>query len=372
MVTYGAEDTLCYQPLIMMNLSRKRIPNALGIIILLLVVTAISAIALESVARIVVGVPMKEKLPLSRVKADPDIGWVMVPSDEHYTYEYLIKLNELGFRDSEISEKQTQEYRILAVGDSHIYGQGLHDNELMTTLLEQELRKNSSSCQFNVINMGVRAYSTNNEKAMLEKVGFGLDPDLIILFFYINDFIPVNIANRYNKFAEMDWYTFDFSDKPTDRLVDKWKLIQILRNSAFLMWVYDTYRGWTNRSSYIDKMMLGELDSRIRKNIKNTIETLEEIRLLTEEHGARLIIAVIPVAAQITNAFPDQIYQSKLKQYAMNAGLDFVDLLPDLRSHHSQFQDSLVIPFDGHYNSNGHRVMAMSIFDHLNSLTVCQ
>jgi hypothetical protein len=137
----------------MKNISRKRIPNVLGIIMLLLVITVISAIVLESVARIIVGVPLKEKLPLSRVKADPDIGWVMVPSDEHYTYEYLVKLNELGFRDSEISEKQPQEYRILALGDSHLYGQGLHDKELMTTILEQELRKNSNSCQFNIINM---------------------------------------------------------------------------------------------------------------------------------------------------------------------------------------------------------------------------
>ena len=197
----------------MKNRTRPRIRNAFGTMILFLTVTVIAAVILESFARVVVGIPLKEKLPLSRVKPDPDIGWVMVPSDKHYTYENLVKLNKLGFRDSEISAKHSQEYRILAVGDSHIYGQGIDEKGLLTTFLEQELNRTSSSCQFNVINMGVRAYSTNNEMAMLKKVGLSLDPDHLILFFYINDFIPTNIANRYKRFAGMDWYTFDFSGK---------------------------------------------------------------------------------------------------------------------------------------------------------------
>ena len=170
----------------------------------------------------------------------------------------------------------------------------------------------------------------------------------------------------------MDWYTFDFSGKPTDYVIKKWKLIQILRSSAFFMWIYDTYNSWTNRSNYINKMLLGELDDDIRNNIENTIKYLEEIRLLSEGHGVRLTLAVIPLAAQVSKKFPNQIYQATLKQYAVNSGLDFVDLLPDLRSHHKQYQDSLVIPFDGHYNDQGHRVMANSIFDYLDTLGLCQ
>ncbi len=356
----------------MKNHTRSRIRNAFGTLILFLAVTVIAAVVLEFTARMVVGIPLKEKLPLSRVKPDPDIGWVMVPSDKHYTYENLVKLNKMGFRDSEISAKHHQEYRILAVGDSYIYGQGIDEKGLMTTVLEKKLNKINSSCQFNVINMGVRAYSINNEVAMLKKLGLSLDPDHIVLFFYINDFIPVNIADRYKRFAGMDWYTFDFSGKPTDHVIEKWKLIQILRSSAFLMWVYDTYSSLTNRSNYINKMLLGELDDEIRKNIEITIESLEEVRLLSEEQGVRLTLAIIPVAAQISKTFPNQIYQATLKQYAVNSGIDFVDLLTDLRSHYKQYQDSLIIPYDGHYNAQGQRVMANSIFDYLDTLGLCQ
>jgi lysophospholipase L1-like esterase len=343
-----------------------------GIIILVLVVATTSAIVLESAARMIAGVPLEEKLPLSRVVPDADIGWVMRPSDEHYTYEHPVKLNRLGFRDSEIREKQPHEYRILALGDSHLYGQGLGDKALMTTVLERALVKTGGSCRFNVINAGVRAYSTNNELALLRKVGPDLDPDHVIVFFYINDFIPVNIARRYRRFAHMDWYTFDFSAKPTEDLVAKWKRIQILRSSAFLMWVYDTYRSLTNRTSFINRMMHGDFDDNLRNNIQSTIASLEEIRGLSEAHGARFTVAVIPLAAQITRAFPDQVYQPTLERYAAKAGIDLVDLLPKLRSHHRQFQDPLVLPFDGHYNGLAHSLMASSVLDYLGSLDLCR
>ena len=138
-----------------------------------------------------------------------------------------------------------------------------------------------------------------------------------------------------------------------------------------MMWVYDTYRGWTNKSNYINKILHGEIDHRTRLHIENTILSLEEIRLLAEAHGTDLALAVIPVATQLTNTFPNQKYQSQLRQYAMKAGLDFIDLLPGLRSHYDRYQESLVIPFDGHYNGKGHSAMAKSVFDYLDSLTLC-
>ena len=241
----------------------------------------------------------------------------------------------------------------------------------MTTILEQELNKTSSSCQFSVINMGVRAYSTNNELAMLKKMGLGLKPDHVILFFYVNDFIPVNIESRYKRFVGMDWYTFDFSGKPTDDVIKKWKLTQTFRQSAFLMWIHDLYRSWENKSNYINKLLIGESDDDMRNNVEQTIKSLDEIRLLLEKRGIRFTLAVIPLSTQVTKIYPDQRYQPILKEYALKSEVDFVDLLQDLRAYYGQHQGSLVIPFDGHYNAQGHKVMADTIFNHLNSFSLC-
>ena len=45
--------------------------------------------------------------------------------------------------------------------------------------------------------------------------------------------------------------------------------------------------------------------------------------------------------------------------------------LPDLRSQYNQFQDSFVLPFDGHYNSKGHSVMVNTVCEHLDALRTC-
>jgi len=140
----------------------------------------IGLILVEIIIRTTIAVPMSEKFPLSKVRPDPDIGWTMVPSDIHYTYETLVKLNTLGFRGPEITERSANEYRILAVGDSHVYGQGLDYIELATTKLQHNLNERHSGCFFNIINMGVRAYSINNELAMLKKNGLQLSPNHVL------------------------------------------------------------------------------------------------------------------------------------------------------------------------------------------------
>ena len=90
---------------------------------------------LEGFTRWKLGDPLPEKLPLVRVRPDPDAGWIMLPHDTHYTYDRQVQLNAYGFRGPEIQAKREDEYRIIALGDSHLYGQGLEDESLITTVM---------------------------------------------------------------------------------------------------------------------------------------------------------------------------------------------------------------------------------------------
>lgn len=332
---------------------------------LLLIVLIIGAFTLEGYARWKFGVPLPEKMPLVRVKPDREIGWVMAPGDVHYTYENQVRLNSYGFRGPEIPKKLEDEYRIIALGDSHIYGQGLADESLLTTVLQDGLNDLGHKRFYRIINMGVRGYSINNELAVLKKIAVSLNPDHVILFFSVNDFDNIDIEGIYATFMDKDWYMYDISAKPVGPRFRKWKRIQVLRKSSLLMHVNDVYRRLASRNDFGNNILQGVVDNELKRGIQFVKDALDEFIRISNKYNFSLTLAIIPVAAQAMNDYPNEIYQSTLRQYAEHNSLDFIDLLPALRSCYEQYGNLPIIPFDGHYNAEGQKVFGIAMVRHL-------
>ena len=97
-----------------------------------------------------------------------------------------VKTNSIGFRDDEISDKRTGEFRILFLGDSVTFGWGV---EAQDTFSERtgRLLQADSSLLITAINSGVGGYNTTNEAAVLTRHGDVLQPDLVVLTYVGND-----------------------------------------------------------------------------------------------------------------------------------------------------------------------------------------
>jgi len=93
-------------------------------------------------------------------------------------------LNAWGFREREIGLKPPGTYRIVVIGDSFTYGQGLPEQDRLTEILE--VRLNSSGGGFEVLNFGRSGAETVDELALLEKV-LEIAPDYVQLQWYRND-----------------------------------------------------------------------------------------------------------------------------------------------------------------------------------------
>ena len=94
------------------------------------------------------------------------------------------RTNSRGLRDREyIFEEPPGKCRIIVLGDSMTFGAGGVDNkDLFTELLE------NSDPRLEVINLGVPAYSTDQEYLYLKREGLLYHPDLVILCIFRNDF----------------------------------------------------------------------------------------------------------------------------------------------------------------------------------------
>jgi len=97
--------------------------------------------------------------------------------------------NSLGLRmNREVEpEKPKGVKRILVLGDSFIFGDGLSYEDLVTIKIEKIL--NTEIKNIEVINAGVGGYNTSDELEQLIRLTPAIRPDLVIVFFFTNDVI---------------------------------------------------------------------------------------------------------------------------------------------------------------------------------------
>lgn len=302
----------------------------------------------EIVIRMVVGHPLPERLPMTIVRAHRTRGWEMVPHADHYTYQHLVRVNGLGLRGPEVPEaKAPGERRVLVLGDSTVYGQGVADDETVPARLEKALDRPGTT----VINGGLRAYSTAQELALLKELGEKIRPDLVVLCWFWNDLDADPIEAQYEGLAGLGEVPFDTRAPVDGMLKFRWRVRRVVRSSALVMLAYDLISPdgdeWPSREAQAAGM--GKLDA-----------YLAEFKQWCREHGARLVFVVIPNPNCLREGHPGEKLEKEAAALARWHELPVVEPLPALRALEERM-GSILIPFDGHYNPSANGLIAAEI-----------
>lgn len=103
-------------------------------------------------------------------------------------YKGLYSINSHGLRDDEFPLKPAKnESRILMLGDSFTYGQGVAFENTFPQHTERLLNDVYKNRNINVINAGKCGSNTTWQLEYLKNKGWEFDPDLVVLQFYSND-----------------------------------------------------------------------------------------------------------------------------------------------------------------------------------------
>jgi lysophospholipase L1-like esterase len=103
-------------------------------------------------------------------------------------YDGLYSINSLGLRDTELGGHPAPGVcRLMALGDSFTFGQGVLADSTYPELLERRLNSGSPTARFEVVNAGKPGWSTADELEFLRTQGLQMHPDVLILQFYAND-----------------------------------------------------------------------------------------------------------------------------------------------------------------------------------------
>jgi hypothetical protein len=158
----------------------------------------------EAGLRLLFPQPLAERYAAPRaggplVRIDPELGWTLRPSvvglrsDEPWQAD--LRTNTLGFRDVEHAGKAAGVTRVAVLGDSFVFGSGVRQDETLTHLLAARLGPS-----FEVVNLGVPGYGTDQALLTLRRWGPLLAPDVVLSGFFWNDIME----NASPKIYEME------------------------------------------------------------------------------------------------------------------------------------------------------------------------
>jgi len=324
--------------------------------------SAAALVLAELAVRATCGSPLVERLPLMEMRANAQRGWEMVPGQVHYTYQQRVSVNSLGLRGPEVAEKRAGERRILYLGDSLIYGQGVGDEDTQPAQLERALRDRDPKTAWSVINAGNRSYGTAQELALLAELGARIQPDVVLLGWYWNDIDERDVARTYARLKDKGELCFDTGNRLEGRDLLAWRAKQLVRRSALAMLVHDLLAPAAKPypPEYLAKVWL------------RTGQQLEQLRTRCAGLGARPVVVVIPDAHRIGGGGATRAFDERMAELGRAADVPVIELLPALEALHASTHAVPVLPFDGHYDAEGNRVMAEHLAERLLALGIAR
>lgn len=281
---------------------------------------------------------------------DPRYGVVLKPNlDEIAQFGTHVRTNSRGLRDHEFGAKQSDEFRILSLGDSYAFGFGVEVEQSYTKVVEDRLNRELPGRTFSVVDAGVTGYGTKQQDMVLQDLLPVLKPDFVLATFTAGNDVYDNAV---------------FEDQ--------------LRTGL------QTPLGFVGRHSHLARLFLKAsfplwffLENREAKRLQHTIRLLEELEAHLREAGLPYLMLVIPARHQIRPSV------EPAARLLMSVGLEslvfrqnqwvirhfrqqqvpYLDLWPPLVKQDSVAQVSFVE--DSHLNALGHQVVAREIVAHL-------
>jgi len=286
--------------------------------------------------------------------AAEDKNWFHVWHRNHYLesseYRYYRSINSLGLSDIEHPvEKDSSEYRIIALGDSFTEGDGADADSTWLKFLERGLQKYNYPLHLRFMNAGVCGSDPYFEYILLREKLLQYKPDLVIVCINSTDILDVMLRGdmaRFQpdgsvKYNHAPWFEPIYASSHLSRIV-----FEALGYDEFLT---------GDRNS-------GDLSTRTEKQI---IQCLYDFKKLADENGFRLLVAFQPLSWEVVN---NSSSLQKVINATKQAHIDYCDLM-EYYTVVEKMDSATVLNYfwskDGHHNSTGYGAFGRGIEKHI-------
>lgn len=308
----------------------------------------LSLLAGEVGLRLRFGPPVHFRYPQERYRADSEIGHWLEPNQRSFSHDKPVQANSIGLRERDYPRVPSGARRILAIGDSQTYGEGLELDETWPKQLEAGLNAAEGGRRWEVVNGGISGTDSWQHERVLRRLAGIYDFDLVLLALYVNDVAPI------------------YTPQPASALTNTVgkRIGYLLKRSALfsLLW-----RTWQSRfaSAYVGirehSILRGEASPHAEAGWQQVERSIAAMRAICNEKGAGLLLIVIPRRDQVDGTESGTGYNRQAAEIAARLEIPVVDVLIPLRAAYMQHGSSLFIPWDGHNSAAANQVIAVEI-----------
>ena len=275
-------------------------------------------------------------------------------------YEVEYKINEDGMRDESdhFSADSASATRILLLGDSFTFGQGVNYEHIWPVILEQRLR--AKGHHVDVVKAGVQGYSTWQQVLLLEQLLPKYNPDFVFLVFLPNDLFPsapIGQARTRGESAQSNGGISFARSHSRFHSVELFK--RILISSDYLYTRLYLLRPWPEYFTRPES-------PRLQSKIEEAKELILKARSHSESCGATFLVLSIPQQFQVLVKANDyeignidvDLIDDRLSEFARDRQITWIQTLDLLATVYRSEGESLFFRSDGHLTEKGNLLVA--------------
>ena len=286
---------------------------------------------------------------------DPDLIWRLKPR-----LDGILKTNQLGFRDTDY--KNNADYKILLLGDSVSWGDGVRMEQSYPYILEKRLNQDYPRITVEVINAGVPGYSTFQQLIYLKKRGIKLKPNIIIHQFCLND-----IVERYSALFEYGGDNM-FLGIDTRSSINGLNGFMVKHSRAYEWIIRYLINFKRKKQDYaVINLSKDKLSLELEEAWQLVLNEISQIVQIAKQEEIPYLFVVAPYRFQLRNPFKTNQPQARLKQFSLKINFKLFDLLDGFYSQH-QLSTVKLFNDENHFSETGHMLAATLLSDQVRKI----
>ncbi len=253
--------------------------------------------------------------------------------------------NSQGWRDREHAlEAPDSTFRVLGLGDSYLWAQGVRQEDGVLSQLEGLLQADWPE-EVEAINTGFPRMNTWWQSSLLQQIGLAYEPDVVVLFFVLND-VEENLGEPGPQLEFFSGYQALY--QTSDRLSGVsefwgWARQRFLRNVRGRKYIQES------RDSFFDQSWKWE----------SCADALRTMHAELERRDIPFLMVLFPFFVHLDGDYPFQTIHNRIAEDMASSGVSLLDLRPIYKDFSGP--ELWVHETDQHPNEIAHRMAAEAV-----------